>query len=166
MTAAAFKAPPPLTLNHGYANEEGQSRGMAPPRYGCFEIVNKNKDGEIIAVLVAENAAELAIKGHDVKGYLSSHVRLMPDCTVLNATFDADVETLQIALFYGAKFKALEKCRVGSVHNNFEFMKERRNTRAPSAVVILHQFRQTLPTSAAFLRGRCIEYSVIEKMSC
>ena len=80
MTAAAFKAAPPLTLDHGYANEEGEARGMAPPRSGCFEIVNKNKEGEIIAILVAANASELVLKGRDVHGYLPSHLRLMPDC--------------------------------------------------------------------------------------
>jgi len=79
MTAAAFKAPPPLKLEHGYANEEGEARGMAPPRCGCFEVVNKNKEGEIIAVLVAENAAEVAVKGRDVHGHLPAYMRLMPD---------------------------------------------------------------------------------------
>eukprot|EP00966_Prymnesium_polylepis_P255139 5894645-Prymnesium_polylepis.1 len=108
MTAAAFQAPPPLKLEHGYANEEGEARGVAAPRCGCFEIVNKNKEGEIIAVLVAANAAELAVKGRDVHGHLGTYLRLMPDCTVLNATFEEDVETLQVALFYGAKYKTIE----------------------------------------------------------
>jgi hypothetical protein len=86
MTAAAFKAPPPLTLEHGYANEEGEARGMAPPRCGCFEVVNKNKEGEIIGVLVASNAAELALKGRDVHGHLASYLRLMPDCSAFDRT--------------------------------------------------------------------------------
>ncbi|KAL1524306.1 hypothetical protein AB1Y20_019208 [Prymnesium parvum] len=123
MTAAAFKAPPPLTLEHGYANEEGAARGMAPPRSGCFEVVNKNKEGEIIAILVAANAAELALKGRDVHGHVARYVRLMPDCTVLNASFTEEVEFLEIALFYGARYKTIERCRTGTAHDNFEFVK-------------------------------------------
>ncbi|KAL3932786.1 MAG: hypothetical protein SGPRY_000558 [Prymnesium sp.] len=125
MTAAAFKAPPPLALEHGYANEEAEARNMAPPKHGWFEIVNKNKEGEIIAVLVAENAAELSVNGRDVHGYLSSHIRLMPESTVLSGTFDDRVEILQIALFYGAKYKTVERCRIGAVNENFEFLKVR-----------------------------------------
>ena len=42
---------------------------------------------------------------------------------MLNATFEEDVETLQVALFYGAKYKTIEKCRAGAAHENFEFVK-------------------------------------------
>ena len=106
-----------------YANEEGEARGMAPPKCGCFEVVNKNKEGEIIGILVAVNAGELALKGRDVHGHLAGYLRLMPDCTVLNATFEEDVETLQIALFYGAKYKTMDKMKTGQAHDNFEFVK-------------------------------------------
>ena len=46
----AARAPPPLELQHGYANEENEKRGMAAPKYGAFEVVNKNRQGEIIGV--------------------------------------------------------------------------------------------------------------------
>lgn len=62
MTAAALNKPPPLSLEPGHANEDGDRRGMAAPKWGCVEIVNKNKEGEIIAVLVAQNAAEVSLK--------------------------------------------------------------------------------------------------------
>jgi len=42
---------------------------------------------------------------------------------VLHATFEEDVESLQVALFYGAKYKTVERCRGGSPHENFEFVK-------------------------------------------
>ena len=35
----------------------------------------------------------------------------------------ARFETLQVALYYGAKFKSIEKTRSGSVRDNFEFVK-------------------------------------------
>ena len=41
----------------------------------------------------------------------------------MNATFEEDVEILQVALFYGAKYKTIEKCRAGVAHDNFEFVK-------------------------------------------
>ena len=34
MTAANLRAPPPLSLQPGHANEEGHRRGMAAPRQG------------------------------------------------------------------------------------------------------------------------------------
>lgn len=77
LTAAAVRAPPPIELEHGYANEEGAQRGMAPPRCGAFEVVNKNKTGEIIAVLVGENATDIALRTRDPNGYLQQHVNLM-----------------------------------------------------------------------------------------
>lgn len=52
MTQVAMRHPP-LTLEPGYANEDGEARGMAPPEWGWFEIVNKTKQGgEIIGILV------------------------------------------------------------------------------------------------------------------
>ena len=74
---------------------------MAAPRQGWLEVVNKNKSSEIIGVLVASNAVDLALKGHDVNGYLTSHLCVFPADTVFNATFGSDLEKLQIALFYG-----------------------------------------------------------------
>lgn len=123
MTAANLRAPPPLSLQPGHANEEGHRRGMAAPRQGWLEVVNKNKSSEIIGVLVASNAVDLALKGHDVNGYLTSHLCVFPADTVFNATFGSDLEKLQIALFYGAKYKNLDKMREGDVHDNFEFVK-------------------------------------------
>ena len=34
----AARAPPPLELQHGYANEENEKRGMAAPKFGTFEV--------------------------------------------------------------------------------------------------------------------------------
>ena len=62
MQAASFTADPPLELEHGYAAEELAKRGMPPPLCGAFEVVNKNKEGEMIAIVVAHNAAELCVK--------------------------------------------------------------------------------------------------------
>lgn len=61
MTAAAINKPPPLALEPGHANEEGERRGMAPPKWGYIEVVNKDKEGEIIAILIAQNAAEVTL---------------------------------------------------------------------------------------------------------
>mmetsp|Transcript_34074 Transcript_34074/g.89593 ORF Transcript_34074/g.89593 Transcript_34074/m.89593 type:complete len:130 (-) Transcript_34074:719-1108(-) len=68
MTAAALNKPPPLQFEPGHANEEGEARGMAAPKWGCVEVVNKNKEGEIIAVLAAQNAAELILQDRDPNG--------------------------------------------------------------------------------------------------
>jgi len=125
MTQVAMRDPP-LCLEPGYANEEGHARGMAAPEYGWFEVVNKTKQGgEIIAVLVAANAAELAIKGHDITGQVAMCLRdgCMRQQTVMCAKFGDDVESLQIALFYGAKYKAIDKVAAGNVKDNFEFVK-------------------------------------------
>ena len=69
-----------------------------------------------------QRAVDLALKGHDVNGYLTSH-SASPADTVFNATFGSDLEKLQIVLFYGAKYKNLDKMREGDVHDNFEFVK-------------------------------------------
>ena len=54
MTQVAMRDPP-LSLEPGYANEDGEARGMAPPEHGHFEVVNKTKQGgEIIGILVKE----------------------------------------------------------------------------------------------------------------
>lgn len=126
MTAAALNKPPPLQLEPGHANEEGESRGMAAPKWGCVEIVNKNKEGEIIAVLVAQNAHELVADGRDPNGYVNMYLRMngcMPDQTVVNGSFDDGVDVLQFALFYGCKYKTIEKARAGNIRDNFEFLK-------------------------------------------
>ena len=94
----AARAPPPLELQHGYANEENEKRGMAAPKFGTFEVVNKNRHGEIIGasrkatnqagqvdpsahttltlrmrcprqVLVAINAEELVVNRRDPNGH-------------------------------------------------------------------------------------------------
>ena len=101
LTAAAARAPAPLELDHGYANEDGAARGMAPPRCGAFEVVNKNRTGEMIAVLVGQHAADIVLKGRDPNGYLDTHLSLMPDQTVLSAKFSEELFVLQVvALFY------------------------------------------------------------------
>ena len=120
----AANAPPPLLLEHGYANEENETRGMAPPKYGTLEVVNKNREGDIIAVLVAANAEELLVKGRDLNGYADSHLRLMPEQTVMHASFEEEVTQLQVALFYGCKYRTMEKAgSLGTPRLNFEFLK-------------------------------------------
>lgn len=117
---------PPLGMEPGYANEEGETRGMAPPEYGHIEVVNKTKQGgEIIGIIVSSNAADLALKSHDVTGTVSTYLRdrCMPEQTVVCAKFGEDVQTLQIALFYGPKYRTIEKMRLGNVKDNFEFVK-------------------------------------------
>ena len=119
----AAQAPPPLLLEHGYANEENEARGMAPPKYGAFEVVNKNREGEIIAVLVAANAQELIVKGRDLNGYVDQYLKLMPEQTVMHASFEEEVTQLQVALFYGCKYRTIEKAHMGTPRDNFEFVK-------------------------------------------
>ena len=36
----AARAPSPLELQHGYANEENEKRGMAAPKFGTFEVTD------------------------------------------------------------------------------------------------------------------------------
>ena len=98
---------------------------MAAPKWGCFEVVNKNKEGEIIAVLAGANAAELSIEGRDPAGYLPGHLRLgvLPEQSVVNGRIDESVTMLQVVLYYGSKYKAIERARAGSVSDNFEFCK-------------------------------------------
>jgi hypothetical protein len=126
MTAAAVNKPAPLSLEPGHANEEGERRGMAAPKWGCVEIVNKNKDDEIIAVIVGQNVFELVVTGRDPNGYVGTALRnngCMPGQTVVNSTFEDGVETMQIALYYGSKYKSIEKARSGNIADNFEFVK-------------------------------------------
>ena len=158
MTAAAINKPPPLQFEPGHANEEGEARGMAAPKWGCVEVVNKNKEGEIIAVLAAPNAAELVVHGRDPNGCemarcqtaacclraplasdaltramlcalaadVNMYLRMngcMPEQTVVHTTFDDGVDVLQIALFYGCKYKTIDKARAGTIADNFEFCK-------------------------------------------
>lgn len=130
MTSEALRAPPPLNLSPGHANEEGESRGMAAPKSGAIEIVNKNKDGEIIAVVVAQNLqlGQRATLGSSTFGVLNNSdewVRkgCMPEQTVVCGGFGSEVRTLDIALFYGAKYKSVERQQQGSARDNFEFVK-------------------------------------------
>ena len=95
MQVKAARAPPPLSLEHGYANEENEVRGMAAPKSGVFEVVNKNRQGEIIGVLVAANAEELVLR-RDPNGYVDTHLCLLPEQTVMHATFDEEPSTLQV----------------------------------------------------------------------
>ena len=37
----AARAPSPLELQHGYANEENEKRGMAAPKFGTFEVTDR-----------------------------------------------------------------------------------------------------------------------------
>ena len=57
----AARAPAPLELQHGYANEENEKRGMAAPKFGAFEVVNKNRQGEIIGVRTSSDIPELSL---------------------------------------------------------------------------------------------------------
>lgn len=123
LTAAAVRAAPPLILQPGYANEGGQA--MHPPTEGMLEIVNKSvKHGEIISVLVATNAAELA-RGHDVLNYvpLALAQGIMPDHTVVHSSFPTDLEYLEVLLCYGAKSTTVEELRDGNVKDNFRHAK-------------------------------------------
>mmetsp|Transcript_29132 Transcript_29132/g.68180 ORF Transcript_29132/g.68180 Transcript_29132/m.68180 type:complete len:187 (-) Transcript_29132:155-715(-) len=123
MTAAAVRAAPPLVLQPGYANENGQA--MHPPAAGMLEIVNKSvRHGEIIGVLAATNAVEL-VRGHDVMNYLPLHLGqgLMPDHTVMHAPFPTDLEVLEIVLFFGAKSSSVDVLKEGSVKENFHHAK-------------------------------------------
>lgn len=76
-----------------------------------FEVVNKSKyEGEIIGILVSSHAAELALKRQrDVLGHLE-YLRhgCMPAQTVMHAAFGDDVETLEVALFYGCKHPSVD----------------------------------------------------------
>uniref|UniRef100_A0A7S0EAC7 Uncharacterized protein n=1 Tax=Phaeocystis antarctica TaxID=33657 RepID=A0A7S0EAC7_9EUKA len=119
----AARAPPPLELQHGYANEENEKRGMAAPKFGTFEVVNKNRQGEIIGVLVATNAEELVANRRDPNGYVGTHLYLLPEQTVMHGTFDEDSSMQQVALFYGCKYRTLEKAQAGTLRDNFEFVK-------------------------------------------
>ena len=125
LTAAALNKPPPIELSPGHANAENEARGMAAPKWGCLEVVNKNKDGEIVAVLVAQNASELVLDRRDPNGYaaIAFQVGCMPPDTVICGTFDEGWDVLQIALLYGCKYKTIERARAGSVRDNFEFIK-------------------------------------------
>ena len=157
LNAKALNAPPPIQLVPGHANADGEARGMAPPTWGHVEVVNKNKEGEIIAVLVAQNAAELALHGRDPANHVPSFLNLgcMPEQTVIHGTFEDGVDalqvacsmdrstraspspglkpepepepkpkpSLQVALYYGSKYKTIEKARGGNVKDNFEFLK-------------------------------------------
>jgi hypothetical protein len=125
LTVKAAGKSPPLELSHGYANEENEARGMAAPKSGLFEVVNKNRQGEIIGVLVAVNAEELVVKGRDPNGYVDTNISLMPEQTVMHGKFDEEPSFLQVALFYGCKYKSMEKARAGTVRDNFEFVKAR-----------------------------------------
>ena len=40
----AARAPPPLELQHGYANEENEKRGMAAPKFGTFEVTGRHSN--------------------------------------------------------------------------------------------------------------------------
>lgn len=47
----------------------------------------------------------------------------MPEQTVVSASFSSDVRTLELVLFYGAKFKSVARMQQGNVRDNFEFVK-------------------------------------------
>lgn len=43
--------------------------------------------------------------------------------TVMSGKFGEGLSSMQVALFYGAKFKTLEQMQCGDVADNFEFVK-------------------------------------------
>ena len=48
----------------------------------------------------------------------------MPEQTVVHAKFDDGVDVMQLALFYGCKYKSIDRARAGSsIQDNFEFLK-------------------------------------------
>ena len=104
MAARNLRAGPPVELEPGYANEENARRGMAPPESGIFEVVNKSKHpNEIIAVLISDNAADVAL--HRPPGSASQlrYLRqgLVAANTVLHGHIAADAEWIEVAVFHG-----------------------------------------------------------------
>lgn len=127
----SLRSAPPLMLAPGYANdvlgESSQSRGVAPPACGVFEVVNKSKHpNEIIGILVSPIAAELALKKQrDVLGHLE-YLRhgCMPAQTVMNANFGSEMETLEVALFYGCKHTSVDALTtLPNIANAFDHVK-------------------------------------------
>ena len=111
----------------GYANEEGEARGTAPPACGHFEVVNKTKyDSEIIGVLVSPIAAQLGLKRQrDVLGHME-YLRggCMPAQTVMHASFGQDIDVLEVALFFGCKHPSVDALTtVPNVADAFEHVK-------------------------------------------
>ena len=114
-------------LSPGYANEDGETRGVAPPRCGVFEVVNKSKySGEIIGILVSPIAATLSLKKQrDLLGHLE-YLRhgCMPSQTVMHARFPDDTEQLEVALFYGCKQPSVDALTmVPNIADAFEHVK-------------------------------------------
>lgn len=72
-------------------------------------LVSTLVSAQVIAVIVATNAIDL-LKGHDVYGYLNEYLRrgCMPNMTVMHGSFVPTVESMQILLFYGAKWPTVE----------------------------------------------------------
>ena len=123
----SLRASPPLMLVPGYANEEGEARGTAPPACGHFEVVNKTKyDSEIIGVLVSPIAAQLGLKRQrDVLGHME-YLRggCMPAQTVMHASFGQDIDVLEVALFFGCKHPSVDALTtVPNVADAFEHVK-------------------------------------------
>ena len=60
-------------------------------------------------MIVATNAIDL-LRGHDVYGYLNEYLRrgCMPNMTVMHGSFVPTVESMQVLLFYGAKWATVE----------------------------------------------------------
>ena len=123
--AGSLRAAPPLMLNPGYAGAD--SAGRAPPTHGKFEVVNKSKHpNEIVGVLVSPVAAMIALKRQrDLSGHME-YLRhgCMPAQTVMNASFGDDVETLEVALFYGCKHHSVDALTtVPNIADAFEHVK-------------------------------------------
>lgn len=71
-------------------------------------------------------SSQLVLHGRDPNGYVNLHLQsngCMPEQTVVHTSFGDNIETLQFALFYGCKYKTMEKVRAGNIADNFEFVK-------------------------------------------
>lgn len=121
VTSRAMRAPPPLELSPGYANEDGLARGMAPPDSGLIEIVNKSKfSNEIIAVLVSSNAADVALKRPPGSSAALACLGqgILPAQTVCHGRFGDDYDEIEVALYYGCQHtsvEALKDAAIGAV---------------------------------------------------
>jgi len=75
--------------------------------------VNKNKNGEIVAILVAGNVQEMITR--DIHGTLNDYLikGSLPEGTVISGEFDKEAVELQVALFYGAKYRSTERMLAG-----------------------------------------------------
>ena len=112
-------------LNPGYAGADPVQ--VARRTMASLRVVNKSKHpNEIVGVLVSPVAAMIALKRQrDLSGHME-YLRhgCMPAQTVMNASFGDDVETLEVALFYGCKHHSVDALTtVPNIADAFEHVK-------------------------------------------